>query len=227
MYVLTRPRSALLLLPWTCLVIASTAAATPEQTFGAGSAVTSPDLSATFDSIQDGVPLSLYQEGRLTFVYGGSAACQPAPTGCNSFPSFSAFEGGFFYGPGNNTIPLIIGTDDGSSMEGIEFILASGFAPSFTGGYWEAYNNGVLTGASAFSADSIPTVFGLSDPLGFDELRIAMFPRGAGFPCTRFGCDIKSVAIDNVVVQLVPEPGTAPLLMLALACTAAVQRRRF
>lgn len=217
-----RRLAVLLLVSGFVIALASTATATPIQTFGSGTAVASADLTATFDSVVDGTSLDLLQEGGLTFDYFGSASCQPAPIGCGTPVQLSAFDGGFIYS-GGNLVPLIITTDGGAPMAGIEFILSAGFQITSTGGYWESYNDGVLSGSGGFNAPSIPTVFALADPSGFDELRIAMFNTNT-LPSSFV--DLNAIAIDNVSVELVPEPATAALLALSLAGLAARQGRR-
>ena len=86
---------------------------------------------------------------------------------------------------------------------------------------FETYLNGGLTGSGTFTR-ARGTVIGFSDPSGFDELRIGAI--GTSFSYTAFG-QLQAIALDNLDVQLVPEPSTALLLSAALLGLSAHRRR--
>ena len=213
------------------VVSAKPAHAVPVQSFGAGTAVASAELIATFDGIVQGTNLDLYQEGGLTFMLSGTqtgALCQSASP-CPDHTPFDALTFGFIYGGSPVGFPLIITTDDGSEMTGIEFNLASGWNASnpdnINGGYWEAYRDGTLTGSDTFVVPGFPIIFGLVDASGFDEFRIAMFePLNA--PTPGFAGKANAIAIDNVVAGPVPEPSSLFLLASGLLGLAAWRYRK-
>ena len=196
--------------------IAASANAAPMFTTGIGSAVSSADRSATFDSVTDGQDLSNYSEDGLRLAKPGDALCQPG-SGCHFiFTGRYGFSGGHMY-TGDSGI-LSIGTTDASKIVGLELLLGSGSISGDTTGYWEIYSNSILIGSGSIPQFAFPQVIGFSDPSGFDELRIGM--TSSATPPTSFGFD-NVVAVDNVTAQLsstvqVPEPATLTLFTLGL-----------
>lgn len=209
--------------------IAASANAAPMFTTGIGSAVSSADRSATFDSVTDGQDLSNYSEDGLRLAKPGDALCQPG-SGCHFiFTGRYGFSGGHMYTDLSGI--LSIGTTDASKIVGLELLLGSGSISGDTTGYWEIYSNSILVGSGSIPQFAFPQVIGFSDPSGFDELRIGM-TSSATPPPTSFNFD-NVVAVDNVTAQLssivqVPEPATLTLFTLGLVGLGftAFRRRR-
>ena len=209
--------------------IAASANAAPMFATGIGSAVSSADRSATFDSVTNGQNLSNYSEDGLRLAKSGNALCQPG-SGCHvAFTGTYGFSGGHMYTGSGGSI-LSIGTTDASKILGLELFLGSGFPPLSSIGYWEIYSNSILVGSGSIPQFAFPQVIGFSDPSGFDELRIGM--TSSATPPTSFNFD-NVVAVDNVTAQLssivqVPEPATFTLFTLGLVGLGftAFRRRR-
>jgi hypothetical protein len=191
------------------------------QTFGAGSAVSTVDLSANFNSIVNDTDLTNYTEGGLSITLPGFA-----------YESFDPFAGAgngtpFFYASGgSNGNWLTIETNTMAEMNGVEFQDGNGWYGS--GGtvlYWQTLNGGnVVSSGDVEVAPGL--VVGFSDPNGFDELQVSQEDGFLGSPP---GYD--AIAIDNLNVQTggvqnVPESGEYMTLCLALACAGLLYYRR-
>ena len=204
------------------LSLGAVAAEAVTVSIGAGSAVSSIDRSATFDTItSNGIDLSIYSEGQLNIT-----------TPDTSFQGFNPFststspgpDTGFYYGgSGTNTSFVTITTTDGIDMFGLELLLGHGFTGVQAADVvWETYNDGNLTGSGNFST-SRGSIVGWSDVAGFDELRV-----GANAPdYTSFG-EVQTIAIDDLNVQIsaVPLPAAVWLFGSGLLGLAGIARKR-
>ncbi len=195
------------------MILASSAAqqATATITFstGSGSAVTSVDRSANFDSLFDGADLSDYSADLLSITTPGFANLSQDP--------FGNIAGGFrdvgigFYCAGVNDSWVTIKTTDGRRIAGIEFLYGNAWSvdtfgpePSKIGNSsavieWQADGGGLMV----TSGISVGTVIGFSDsnPIGFETFRIRS-PLSLDFPDYLS----QAIALDNLKVQLAPIP---------------------
>jgi hypothetical protein len=230
-----------------CFVFSHPARAETVETRGAGSAVTSIDRSATFDSLTFGmdIPLSDYTEAGLFIgMNGDSWTKNPSAPDLDPFggtnPSrafFATYDGAKGNGPADPNSWTIIRTTDSRKITGVEFTYGNTWT---TGGNppwgddlafveWQTKNGGTVVssgidGDPAVSILPLGTILGFRDPAGFDELwvrsRIA----------TSFDPNVQALALDNLSVQLlVPEPSTLVLLfgVAAAGLPGYVWRRRF
>lgn len=161
-----------------------------------------------------------YVEDGLVFKYtgiGNNGNCGYAGVNCYDFTQdlSPAFLGNYMSTSGNGAY-ISVRRTDGSDFYGIQFAAGSGYLN--LNGYWQAYNDNVLTGAGTFSRDP-GAVLSLRDWRGFDEVRYFAFSRSgatSGF---------SSAAIDEVRADL-PEPGSIALLGAGLLGLAGLRRRR-
>lgn len=192
-----------------------TAEATTITTVGAGSAVTSFDRGATFDSLtSNGIDLTFYTEGSLSITV-------PDIT----FVGFDAFgtgaTAGFHYGNSGNTSYVTIKTTDAVAISGLEFLYGNGYSRNDVPTVWETWKGGSLVSSGSFTV-ARGTIVGWSDAAGFDELRVA-----SGQGISALG-QFQAIALDNVRVQLASVPdGGSTMALLGLATLAlAVARRK-
>ncbi len=162
------------------------------QTIGAGSAVSVADRTATFDSVITGTDLSTYTEAGLDITTSGLA-----------FVGFDAFNEGanafqLFYSSGGNSDWTSIKASDNLPIFAIEAKLGDGYSNAITIVYisWETWSSGVMADSGSFTTDK-GNVGGWSDPLGFDEIRIAAFNAPDGVLGT-----FQALALDDVMVAL-------------------------
>jgi PEP-CTERM motif-containing protein len=209
------------------------ALSSPILSFGPGSAVTSPDLQANFDTLSDfGNDLNTFSEGGLNVRsmspsnYGLSYPCDgcAGPTTGVWYVNGGAMYDGY----------LSISSASGDAIQAVEFLFGSGYFNSAVYMYWETWSDSALTG-SATTANMVPNLTpGFSDSDGFDELRLgAYFTQPAGsFVAPAGELRPNAIVIDNLRVQLlptavaVPEPSTAMLLLGILPLLGLAYRRR-
>ncbi len=206
------------------LAIAPAPVKAATQTFGAGGAVTLADRSTNFDTIVEGTGLANFSDDGLTVSYTGLATCQAGA--CGTFPGFAGLSGGFEYSGSNNAYLSISATDAGR-FSGLEFNIGNGFGSGGLNGFWEIFRDGSSVGSSSLTLPGYPTILGISDILGFDELRIAMGP-SFSLPFSSFGF-ANAVAIDNLSAQMlsvVPLPASLPLFFTGLAGLGLMRRRQ-
>jgi protein with PEP-CTERM/exosortase system signal len=153
---------------FVALVCVSPASASVIQTIGDGSAVTTVEASAEFESLASLFGPYPYIEDTLAFsrvnLSDNNNGCGYA--GCAGHTGFVGFSGNYMYGVGGGY--LLIQTTGSQFFTGLEFRAGTGFTSGT--GVWEAYRLGALVGSGTFAAPSLVNV-GFSDPLGFDELR--------------------------------------------------------
>ncbi len=169
---------------------------------GTGSAVTTIDRQATFDSLTsfNTADLSEYTESQLNIQSLVSWQNHPL---CGS-------TNGCWYGNGginstsNNYWTVITGTD-GANMQALEFAIYSGGGISMFDTFkWEAYKNGIMTSSDAFAYND-QDIYGFNDVTGFDELRIAI----VGSDTAHENWNV--IGIDNLNVQLLSQSVSVPL----------------
>ncbi|HEX6958646.1 MAG TPA: PEP-CTERM sorting domain-containing protein [Ferrovibrio sp.] len=215
------------------VVALGTANAAPVLSFGAGGAVTSADRTATFDSVTGGTDLSAYTEDSLSITVPDTAYVSFDPDG-----AATSFSGGFHFVFGGHPRYTAITTTDGERMSGVEFALGSGFVADLSDTIaafaYEVLRDGSSIG-SGFLDVALGTIVGISDDLGFDELRIGAYANLAAAETGIASNTLSAIAIDNVVVQLaggeqppsqVPEPGSLALFGAGLAALGLIRRRR-
>ena len=104
------------------LVAATDAQADTMLTTGSGSAVSSTDLSATFDSINtNGIDLSAYSEGGLNVTVPDSSY-----VGFDFFGTGNTTE--LHYGSGGNDSFVTITGTSGEIFSGVEFLYGAGWS---------------------------------------------------------------------------------------------------
>lgn len=200
---------------------ASGASAGVVQTFGAGSAVKTVTNAANFDA--NTRVDSNYVEDGLRFTYvgaGNNDGCGYAGRDCGLDPAIDygpGFSGNYIATDGKPSY-ISIGKANGSDFYAVEFTAGTGYLN--LNGYWQTYNDKLLTGSGKFSWPSSTTVLGLADKAGFDEVRYFAFSTANGAP-TGFSAP----AIDDVRVG-VPEPATLALFVGSFAALAGARRKR-
>ena len=202
------------------------AVAGPVITFGSGSAVSSTDLFASFDTLAtSGHDLNNYAEGGLNvrsvspYNDGLSFACDGCIAGSTS-PLWYV-NGGMYDGY------LSISTVAEEKIYATEFLVGSGWGRALFNIYWESYTGSALSGSgSLFNVESGP-VLGFADAAGFDELRLGAYFFDPGGSFVGSTPRPNAIAIDDLRVQVtpVPEPATGTVLLTGLAMLAIARRR--
>ncbi len=209
-------------------VLAAIAVRTNAQvtlTSGAGSAVTSVDRIATFDTVITGTNLAAYTEGNLII-----RVAQTAFIGFDPANGAGGFSGGFHYPSGGITNATDILAADGADIKAIEFNIGTGFTGNYPPDFhYFIYNNGVLLGDSFFTAP-VGSVVGFKANVTIDEIRLGAYA-DAATALTATPTTYQALAIDNLKVQIngqvVPEPGTyATLAGIGVTGLGLLLRRR-
>jgi hypothetical protein len=197
------------------------------QTTGAGSATPAAQhLSYAADFEANTHLDSPWSEGGLLFSHTGLAndngGCGYAGGNCvdlGAGETYSqAFSGNYFATAGMNAYVSI--RSAGANLNGIEFAVDSGYASIFV--MWQTLLNGAQTGSGRVSLGTagIGGVLGLSDAVGFNEVRVYTFDSASDTS------GYSAAAIDSVRAFTLPEPGSLALASLAGLGVAGLRRRR-
>jgi hypothetical protein len=210
------------------LSVSSVNAATV-QSFGTGTAVTSADFSAEFESSEG--DYNPYLEDGLAFTNFNNAL----PVHITNFTGlphlgWAGVNDSSVLSRGDMGTPLVISTQDGSELSGIEFNIGTGYPAGNDGGYWEAYRDGALQGAGGFNVLDFTQKISFADSLGFDTLFIAMTYSGdiSGILPTAFDGN-NAIAIDHLTAQAlsaVPVPAAIWLFGTALIGLVGFGKRK-
>jgi hypothetical protein len=193
----------------------------PLLTIGPGTAVTTPVATLTFDNITNSTVLASYTEAGATLSAPAIAFVTFDPTA-----GAGGFSGGFYFAADGVNAPydLMYG---GATMDGIEFVIGSGnLAAHTTDLIFQTFSHGSPTGSGSGSTLSLGSIVGISDPSGFDEIRLSNTGGIGGSGGTNV------LALDNLGIQIessgsVSEPTTLALLTVALIGVGFNRWRRF
>ncbi len=197
---------------FTALPVANAATV---STTGAGSAVSSAQLLATFDTLNSTtvVHLENYTEGALKITTAADswaadfamASLLDPFAGCGTDRAFYAISSG-------NNDWVTIQTTNASLMHGVEFM----YGNTWTTGNsqapwgnpsavleWQTWNNGTLVSAGTNGPNPLlplGTIVGFYDAAGFDQLLVRSTIANSGDPT------LQAVALDNLHVMLTNLP---------------------
>jgi PEP-CTERM motif len=197
------------------------------QTLGSGSAVTTVDGTANFESI-DALFDNPYSEGGMLFSRTGltfdNNGCGYA--GCGGAIGLVGFSGNYMYGYGMGGYFELV-ADKGSVFNGLEFTIGTGFINNTLPFAWEAYDAGANLVGSGSGDEAAGTVIGFLDPVGFARLRYTSTSPG---DTPDFTSSINAPAFDTVkadfsVAAPVPEPTSLSFIGLGLVGLWRAKRR--
>lgn len=207
------------------LAFAGTGQAATIQTEGAGSAVTSIDRSASFDSLtsSNAVNLDTYQENGLAITTASTSWGEdPALAPMDPFHGANGSDRAFYAMANGSDTWVTIAATDAQTLFGVEFMYGNTwttgdiYGPYPWGNHdavlaWQTLdaNDNVISSGSVGGGPLLEmgTIVGFYDPDGFASLQVqATMPNQT----------IQALALDNLNVQLqpVPEPSTLPLVAL-------------
>ena len=188
------------------VLFAATAQAQTTQAFGAGTAVSFVQGSASFES-QSALFDNPYLEDGMSFTRTNMTFnnnnCGFA--GCPGHIGFTGFSGNYMYGTGTGGY-FDIFAPTGQRFSGLEFVLGTGWFSSSLTVQWQAYLNGNLVGSGA-TAGQAGDVIAFSDATGFDDLRYT--DDGSGGMSTAAFDEVRA---GYVSVTATPEPATFALM---------------
>jgi len=188
------------------VLLGAPASAGTIQTFGAGSAVTRTDRSASFESItESGIALSDYTEdGLFIGANADSLIGYEVFGGANPSPYVYCLDGGSM-GGGDDSWVTIYATDS-ERIEGIEFLYGNSWTNG-GGGWgnndawvaWRTLNGNTVVSsgqAGPYGGLYVGGIIGFYDPDGFDTLQVKCNVANQQDP------NIQALAMDNLQVQL-------------------------
>jgi len=199
--------------------------ATTIQTEGAGSAVTSVDRSATFDSLtsSNAVNLDTYQEGGLSITTASTSWGEdPTLATLDPFHGANGADRAFYAMANGSDTWVTIATTDAQKIFGVEFMYGNTwttgdiYGPYPWGNHdaileWQTLdqNGNVISSGSVGGGPLLEmgTIVGFYDPNGFTSLQVqATLPNQT----------VQALALDNLKVQLQPVPEPSTLWLLGL-----------
>ena len=203
------------------LVVEGGVNAATVQTQGAGSAVSSIDRSATFDSLNSTavVHLDNYVEGGLSITTAGDswAADFAMAAKLDPFGGASGTDRGFYAISSGNNDWVTIQTTNQARIYGVEFM----YGNTWTTGNsqvpwgnpnalvdWQTWSNGAMVSSGTVGSASmlqLGTILGFYDPAGFDQLLARATISNSGDPT------LQALALDGLNVMLTNVP-PAPVI---------------
>ncbi len=210
-------------------VLAASCVCTPEanaatvQTLGTGSAVSTVDRFATFDSLNSTnvVHLESYTEGGLQIITSADswAADNAMAAKLDPFHGANGADRGFYAISAGNTEWVTIQTTNQALMYGVEFMYGNDWTTSdiygqypwgnFSGFVeWQTLNNGTVASSGQTGPNpvlSLGTVLGFFDPAGFDQLLVRCRIDNSS------PTNLQAIALDNLHVMLTNHP-PAPVI---------------
>ncbi len=200
--------------------------ATTIQTEGAGSAVTSIDRSASFDSLtsSNAVNLDTYQEGGLSITTASTSWGEdPTLATLDPFHGANGSDRAFYAMANGSDTWVTIATTDAQKIFGVEFMYGNTwttgdiYGPYPWGNHdaileWQTLdqNGNVISSGTVGGGPLLEmgTIVGFYDPSGFTSLQVqATLPNQT----------VQALALDNLKVQLQPVPEPSTLLLLGLS----------
>jgi hypothetical protein len=185
-------------------------------TQGAGSAVSTIDRSATFDTLTAANPANLnnYTEGGLLISTSGESWASDTNTSYtfDPFQGLGAPDRAFYAVAWGNHDWVTIQTTNFDLMYGVEFMYGNGWTTgnsTYPWGNpnavldWQTWTNGVLSCSGTIGpAGSLQmaTIVGFYDPAGFDQLLVRATIATSGSP------PAQDIALDNLQVMLTNRP---------------------
>ena len=212
-----------LLVGAACMVLCSQVNADTTQTSGAGSAVTRVDRSATFDALNygtNGFHLDNFTEDSLSITTSGNSWVGDGITDFDPFHGANGSNRTFYFPFEGNEDWVTIQTVDAFKIYALEYMYGNGwttgdiYGPYPWGNHdaiveWQTWNGDTMGSAGTIGGTPLlemGTILGFYDPAGFDRLLVRCTIASSGNP------NLQALALDNLNVQLVPEPSTALLL---------------
>ena len=207
----------------TCLVCLARLQAATVQTLGAGSAVSSVDRAAAFDSLTatNTMELNNYTEGGLSVTTGSQAwgADPPMSARLDPFHGAGAPDRAFFAFANGTPEWVIIQTTNRARMHAVEFLYGNNWTTgdiygqypwgnNFAYVEWQTLNNGLLVSSGQIGPNPmlpVGTVIGFYDPAGFDQLQVKCMIANSS------PTNYQAIALDNLMVQLTNRP-PAPVI---------------
>ena len=208
------------------------------QTFGAGSAVTSIDRQAHFDSLDylhNGTPLSDYSEDSLFIRADGDSFSGWGPAVQPYFNPFHIYMDpatqAFHFPDGGSYGWEIIEPTDNSTIYALEFLYGNGWTTGDIYGVpwgnnnayvdWQTLRSGAVVSSGTIGPNpmlEVGTIVGFYDVAGFDQLQLRCKIATAADPL------LQALAMDDVYVQTSPVPEPATFLALSLGAIMALRR---